>query len=38
MKDLKELSLLCADMPSKVARAVETGLVGAAGNEFGKYG
>jgi hypothetical protein len=35
MKDLKELSLLCADMPSEVARAVETGLVGAAGNEFG---
>jgi hypothetical protein len=35
MKDLKELSLLCADMPSKVvARTVETGLVGAAGNEF----
>jgi hypothetical protein len=35
MKDLKELSLLCADMPSEVARTVETGLVGAAGNEFG---
>jgi hypothetical protein len=35
MKDLKELSLICADMPSKVARAVETGLVGAAGNEYG---
>jgi hypothetical protein len=35
VKDLKELSLLCADMPSEVARAVETGLVGAAGNEFG---
>jgi hypothetical protein len=35
MKDLKELSLLCAAMPSKVARTVETGLVGAAGNEFG---
>jgi hypothetical protein len=35
MKDLKELRLLCADMPSEVARAVETGLVGAVGNEFG---
>jgi hypothetical protein len=35
MKDLKELSLLYVDMPSEVARAVETGLVGAAGNEFG---
>jgi hypothetical protein len=34
MKDL-ELSLLCADMPSEIARVVETGLVGAAGNEFG---
>jgi hypothetical protein len=34
MKDLKKLSLLCADLPSKVARAVETGLVGAAGNYF----
>jgi hypothetical protein len=34
MKDLKELSLLCADMPSKVARTVETGLVSASGNEF----
>jgi hypothetical protein len=32
MRDLKELSLLCADMPSEVARTVETGLVGAAGN------
>jgi hypothetical protein len=35
MKDLKELSLLCADLPSEVARTVETGLVGAAGNDFG---
>jgi hypothetical protein len=35
MKDLKELSLLCADLPSEVATAVEIGLVGAAGNDFG---
>jgi hypothetical protein len=35
MKDLKESSLLSADMPSEVATSVETGLVGAAGNEFG---
>jgi hypothetical protein len=34
MKDLKELSLLFADLPSEVARTVETGLVGAAGNDF----
>jgi hypothetical protein len=34
-QDLRELSLLCADMPSEAARTVETGLVGAAGNEFG---
>jgi hypothetical protein len=34
MKDLKELSLVCADLPYEVARAVETGLVGAAGNDF----
>jgi hypothetical protein len=34
MKDLKELSLLCADLPSEVARAVETGLVSTAGNDF----
>jgi hypothetical protein len=35
MKYLKELSLLCADLPSKVARTVEIGLVGATGNDFG---
>jgi hypothetical protein len=35
MKDLRELSLLCADIPSEATITVETGLVGAAGNKFG---
>jgi hypothetical protein len=35
MKDLKKLSLLCADLQSEVARTVATGLVCAAGNDFG---
>jgi hypothetical protein len=35
MKGSKELSLLCADLPSEIARTVETGLVGATGNESG---
>jgi hypothetical protein len=35
MKDLSELSLLCAEMPSKEGKAVETGLVGATGTDYG---
>jgi hypothetical protein len=36
MKDLKELSLLSAEILSDEGRYVETALVGAAGNKFGK--
>jgi hypothetical protein len=35
MKDLSELSLLCAEMPSKEGKDVETGLVGATGTDYG---
>jgi hypothetical protein len=38
MKDLKELSLLSAEILSDEGRYVETALVGAAGNKFGNTG
>ena len=35
MNDLKELSLMSAEVPSDEARSVEIGLVGATGNNYG---